>query len=106
ALRGPGDGPETCVQATLDVDGRFPVFLSVASDAFLGHGHRLEIYGEEATLVLENRSADYAAGFELWLGTRRTSSFELIARDEPRAGVDGRISPVSALASRFLDSIL
>lgn len=106
ALRGPTDGPETCVQATLDLDGGFPVFISVASDAFLGHGHRLEIYGEEATLVLENRSADYAAGFELWLGTRETGSLELIARDEPLAGVDGRITPVSALASRFLDSIL
>lgn len=106
AVRGPCGGAETCVQATLDLDSGFPAFLSVASDAFLGHGHRLEVYGEEGTLILENRTADYAAGFELWLGTRRTGSLELIARDEPQPGLDGRIAPVSKLASRFLDSIL
>src|SRR6266550_3747058 len=106
SLRGPRDGAETCVQATLNLDRGFPVFLSVASDAFLGHGHRLEVYGEEETLVLENRTADYATGFELRVGTRRTGSLELIARDEPQPGVDGRIAPVGKLASRFLDSIL
>jgi predicted dehydrogenase len=106
AVRGPAVGAETCIQATLDLDSGFPVFLSVASDAFLGHGHRLEVYGEEGTLVLENRTADYAAGFELWMGTRLTGALELIARDEPQPGLDGRIAPVSKLASRFLDSIL
>ena len=105
-IRGPSGCAETCVQATLNLDCGFPVFLSVASDAFLGHGHRLEVYGEEETLVLENRTADYAAGFELRLGTRRTGSLELIGRDEPRPGLDGRIAPVGQLASRFLDSIL
>ena len=106
AVRGPTGGAETCVQATLSLDSGFPVFLSVASDAFLGHGHRLQVYGEEGTLVLENRTADYAAGFELWVGTRRTGSLELVARDEPRPSQDGRIAPVGKLASRFLDSIL
>jgi predicted dehydrogenase len=106
AVRGPRDGAETCAQATLDLDTGFPVFLSVATDAFLGQGHRLEVYGEEGTLVLENRTADYAAGFKLWLGTRVTGSLELIACDEPVPGLDGRIAPVSKLATRFLDSIL
>jgi predicted dehydrogenase len=106
AVRGAAGGAETSVQATLDLDSGFPVFVSIASDAFLGHGHRLEVYGEEGTLVLENRTADYAAGFELWRGTRSTGSLELVASDEPQPGVDGRIAAVGKLTSRFIDSIL
>jgi predicted dehydrogenase len=106
AVRGPRDGAETCVQATLDMEGGFPVFLSVASDAFLGHGHRLTVHGEEGTMMLENRTADYASGFELSVGTRAIGSLQLITRDEPRPGTDGRVAPVARLASRFLDSIL
>jgi predicted dehydrogenase len=106
AVRGPRSGAETSVQATLDMEGGFPVFLSVASDAFLGHGHRLTVHGEEGTMILENRTADYASGFELSVGTRTTGSLQCIARDEPQPGVDGRVAPVARLASRFLDSIL
>jgi predicted dehydrogenase len=106
AVRGPRNGAETCVQATLDMEAGFPVFLSVGSDAFLGHGHRWTVYGEKGTLVLENRTADYASGFELSVGTRATSSLRVIERDEPQPGVDGRVAPVARLASRFLDSIL
>jgi predicted dehydrogenase len=105
-LRGAGGGAETCVQATLDMEAGFPVFLSVGSDAFLGHGHCLAVYGEQETLVLENRTADYASGFELSLGTRETGGLELIGRDEPQPGVDGRVAPVARLAGRFLDAIL
>lgn len=106
ALRGGRDGAETCVHATLDMEAAFPLFLSVASDAFLGPGHRLAVYGENATLVLENCTTDYASGFELSVGTRSTGSLQLIARDEPQPGVDGRVAPVARLASRFLDAIL
>jgi len=106
ALRGPRTGAETCVQATLDLKAGFPVFISVASDAFLGHGHRLAVYGQEGTILLENRTADYASGFELSAGTRATGALRLTGRDEPKAGVDGRIAPVARLASRFLDAIL
>ena len=106
AVRGPRSRAETSVQATLDMEGGFPVFLSVASDAFLGHGHRLTVHGEEGMMILENRTADYASGFELSVGTRTTGSLQCIARDEPQPGVDGRVAPVARLASRFLDSIL
>jgi predicted dehydrogenase len=106
ALRGPPHSAETCVQAALDMQAGFPVFLSVASDAFLGHGHFLAVYGEEGTLVLENRTPDYASGFKLSVGTRATSDLKLIGRDEPQTGVDGRVAPVGRLASRFVDAIL
>jgi predicted dehydrogenase len=106
ALRGPRDIAETCVQATLDMQAGFPVFLSVASDAFLGHGHCLTIYGEQGTLVLENRTSDYASGFGLSVGTRTTGGVELIGRDKSEPGVDGRVAPVARLTSRFVDAIL
>lgn len=104
-LRGPG-GVETCVHGTLDMRAGFPVFISVASDAFLGHGHCLTVYGEQGTLVLENRTRDYASGFELSAGTRATGALELVGRDESAEGMDGRVAPVARIASRFLDAIL
>lgn len=104
-VRGSTGCAETCVQATLDLEGGFPVFLSVASDAFLGHGHRLTVHGEEGTLVLENPTADYALGWELSLGTRASGSLARIAADQPQPGVDGRIAPTARLITRFLDAI-
>lgn len=104
-LRGSRGCPESCMHATLDLADGFPVFVSVASDAFLGHGHRLSVYGEEGTLVLENRTTDYASGFELWFGTRKTGSLVRIAADERQPDVDGRIAPTARLVSRFLDAI-
>ena len=106
ALRGPRDSAETCVLATIDTLAVFPVFLSVSSDSFLGNGHRWTLYGETGTMVLENRTADYASGFELSLGTRPEGPFRVIERDKPEPGVDGRLAPVARLASRFLDSII
>ena len=105
ALRGPA-GVETCVHGTLDMRAGFPVFISIASDAFLGHGHCLTVYGERGTLVLHNPTRDYASGFHLSLGTRATGALELVGRDASPGGVDGRVAPVSRIASRFLDAIL
>lgn len=106
ALRGSGNGAETCVQATVDTEAGFPVFISVSSDAFLGHGHRWAVYGEKGTLILENRTADYASGFQLSVGTRSTGALQVIGRDESQSGVDGRVAPVACLVSRFLNSII
>lgn len=106
SVRGPSRGAETCVHATCDMAAGFPVFLSVASDAFLGHGHRITVHGEDGTLVLDNPTTDYASGFELSLGTRGSGALDLIQRDEPRAGIDGRVAPVARIASRFLEAIV
>src|SRR4029077_16925494 len=59
----------------LELASGCPVSVSVAADAFLGSGHRLEIYGEQGALLLENRTADYVNGFTLSLGTRGTRAF-------------------------------
>jgi predicted dehydrogenase len=83
-----------------------PGTLSVAADAFLGSGHRLDVYGEQGTMVLENRSADYVSGFTLAVGTR--SSGKLIpveAAGRETAAGDGRIMAMAAIVHRFLDAI-
>jgi predicted dehydrogenase len=80
--------------------------LSVSSDAFLGSGHLVEVYGDEGTLVLTNPTADYAAGFRVQLGTRASGRMACVFENEGGAPqVDGRLGPVSVLVRRFLDAI-
>ena len=82
------------------------VAMSCAS--YLGSGHRIEIYGEDGTLMLVNETADYMRGFRLSLGRRPAQAMEVISvADEldRQFPSDGRIAPVSRLARRFLDGI-
>jgi predicted dehydrogenase len=57
--------------------------------------------------VLHNREADYMRGFELFHAKRGAAALAPIAVEDPAdAGQpDGRIAPVSRLATRFLDAI-
>jgi len=96
---------EARVDAWLEFAAGFPATVSVAADAFLGSGHRLEVYGEEGTLLLENTSADYARGFQLFLGTRDTKRLEPIEAKSDDAHTDGRVYPVSRIAGRFIRAI-
>jgi predicted dehydrogenase len=77
--------------------------------AFAGSGHRLEFYGDDGTLILANPTADYMRGFALSHTCRPDSAFVTVAAEvDPLDGLfpgDGRIAPVSRLASRFLDAI-
>lgn len=101
---GPGDAR---VDAWLELGGGVPATLSVAADAFLGSGHRLEVYGAEGTLVLENRTSDHASGFVLATGTRARPALEPVDVEEVRgpAGEDGRVAAAGAIVGRFLDAI-
>jgi predicted dehydrogenase len=95
------------VDAWLEFAGGVPGALSVAADAFLGSGHRLEVYGEMGTLVLENRFADHASGFQLAVGTRETGSLVPVTVGAGAGpGGDGRVAPTLAIARRFLDAIV
>ncbi|MGA7500562.1 MAG: Gfo/Idh/MocA family oxidoreductase [Isosphaeraceae bacterium] len=94
------------VDAWVDFAEGVPGSLSVAADAFLGSGHRLEVYGEQGTLVLENRSADHASGFVLAVGTRaRGSLTPKLAEGPGDQGNDGRVAATAAIVRRFLDAI-
>ena len=93
------------VDAWMELASGCPVTVSVAADAFLGSGHRLEVYGEEGTLVLENRSADHANGFVLSTGTRAAGAFST-QPPEPFPYPDGRIGAAGAIVQRFVDAVL
>jgi predicted dehydrogenase len=82
--------------------------LALCSAAYLGSGHRLEFYGDDGTLVLANVTTDYMRGFTLSHARRPAAALEMVAVEpDPldRGSPDGRIAPVSRLASRFLDAV-
>lgn len=98
---------EARVDIWADFAGGFPGTLSVAADAFLGCGHGLDVHGEQGTLVLENRTSDYASGFRLAVGTRNSNSLApIVPEHDPDPKRDGRIAATAAIVRRFLDAIL
>lgn len=102
-------GPPACearVDALIEFSAGFPASVSVAADAFLGAGHCLEIFGENGSLRLENRTSDYANGFTLEVGTRKSARMELVEMQNPSEFSDGRIQATAKIVSRFVDSIV
>lgn len=77
--------------------------FDVAADAYMGSGHRLEVYGHKGSLVLANNSGDFARGFALDLALYGQPCRRMV---EPVVGQgDGRIAEVGKLTSRLVDSI-
>jgi predicted dehydrogenase len=102
-----GSTDDLRIDLWLDFTGGVAGTMSVATDAFLGPGHRLEVYGDRGTLVLENRSSDHVSGFVLSMGTRANDSLSPIVTEVPREGQrDGRNEATAAIVRRFLDGII
>jgi predicted dehydrogenase len=80
--------------------------LQVSSASLFGSGHRMELYGEDGTLVLSNSTADYFRGFELRLGRQGDDALKSIAIAEGDTDglFDSRVSPVRRLVQRFIDA--
>jgi predicted dehydrogenase len=80
--------------------------LQVSSASFLGSGHRIELYGEEGTLVLSNPTADYFRGFELKLARQGDDALKPVVIEDADEDLfpDSRVCPVSRLVRRFLDA--
>lgn len=97
---------EARVDAWLEFAAGFPGTISISADAFLGSGHKLEVYGESGTLVLENTTSDYANGFRLLLGSREGDKLGPVDVGSADTHKDGRIYPVSQIAGRFIEAIL
>ncbi|MCH7505427.1 Gfo/Idh/MocA family oxidoreductase [PVC group bacterium] len=91
----------------LEMESGAAVSLSVSIHAFLGTGHRLEFYGEDGTILLQNTTSDYIGGFELYLGTRKSKRLERVISDGsiPMDGGDARIWATSRVINRFIDWI-
>jgi predicted dehydrogenase len=81
--------------------------MSCAS--YLGSGHKLEFYGEDGMLILENPTSDYMRGFTITHARRPAAAPELVeVADDPLDRTfcsESRIPPVSRLAKRFLDAV-
>lgn len=105
-FRVPGDARtgDTLAVLCLELESGAAVSLSVSSHAFLGNGHRLEFYGDQGTLILDNATSDYARGFRLLHGTRTSDRLEVVcSADRSGAdGRDGRIAVVARLVGRFV----
>jgi predicted dehydrogenase len=80
--------------------------LQVSCASFLGSGHRIELYGEDGTLVLSNPTRDYFRGFELRLARRCEDALKPVPVEQADedAFSDSRVAPVSRLVQRFVDA--
>jgi predicted dehydrogenase len=104
----PGDDDlQTTTAMALEFQTGQLASLSMSCASYLGSGHRLEFYGEDGTLVLNNIGGDYMRGFELLHGKRPVTTLARITVEDPADAkyTDGRIAPVSRLAKSFLDAI-
>jgi predicted dehydrogenase len=99
------DRAEARVDAWLELESGLPVTLSVAADAPLGSGHRVEIYGDLGALVLSNTGSDYVNGFELWMGNREHGRLVPMV-EAVTSGVDGRVTAAAGIVRRFVDAII
>jgi len=89
---------------TLELAKGVLVSISVSNCAFMGTGHRLEIYGDDGCLLLENPTSDYAAGFQLRHATRESGRFHSIGGIRGEATIpDGRVVAVGKLVDRFIN---
>ncbi len=97
---------QTTVAMAMQLAAGPQVSLSMSCASFRGSGHRIEFYGEDGTLVLENRTADYMRGFVLSYA-KRPDELATVPVDDPAQAPypDGRIAPVSRLAKMFFDAI-
>jgi predicted dehydrogenase len=99
---------ETGVNASLAFRSGAAGSIAMSSASYLGSGHRLEIYGEDGTLVLNNPTPDYMRGFTLMHGRRPAASLSPVAIEADPLDAkhqDGRVAAAARLAARFLDAI-
>jgi len=108
-FRAPGDEriTDTFDVLALEFESGAAASVSVSAAAFLGSGHRIDVYGDDGTLVLSNESRDYAKGFHIFHGTRDSGEIRQVPVDSSAEDghVDGRIAAVGCLARSFLDWI-
>jgi predicted dehydrogenase len=96
-------GADTVAVVTAVLEEGALVSLSVCTAAVHGDGHTIAVYGERGSLLLTNRSGDYANGFELLVGTRGSAGMQLVtALEAPAAAADGRVAIVGRLVDRFV----
>jgi predicted dehydrogenase len=80
--------------------------LQVSCASLFGSGHRIELCGEDGTLVLSNPTADHFRGFELRLGRQGDDALKPVAVEDAGEDqfADSRVAPVTRLVRRFMDA--
>src|SRR5262249_61918957 len=80
--------------------------LQMSCASFLGSGHRVELYGDDGSLLLDNPTTDYFRGFTLRCARRADRAPQSIAVEDIGAdpAVDTRVVPVARLVRRFIDA--
>jgi predicted dehydrogenase len=80
--------------------------LQASCASFLGSGQRIELYGEEGTLVLSNATPDYFRGFQLRVAREGDDALKTVAIEDTdeKQFSDSRIFPVSRLVRRLIDA--
>lgn len=91
---------ESRVEAWLDFESGLWLTMSVALNCPLGSGHRLEVYGADGALTLENTGADYVSGFRLTTHFRGGPS--TTQTSDAGGPEDGRVAATSKIAARFI----
>jgi len=99
----PAADDDACVTAWLDFESGLHVSLDVATDCPFGTGHRLEVYGRDGAVVLDNPDTDYVRGFRVHVQSRVGGSAGA-AESVPGTG-DGRIWATARVAAGFVDRI-
>jgi predicted dehydrogenase len=112
-----GLGGRSFVLPGRDTEGSIALALAFASGAggslqmscaaFLGSGHRIELYGDDGTLMLVNPTLDYFRGFELMQARRPDAAVrpvEVVADESFDPALDSRVAPVARLVRRFIDA--
>jgi predicted dehydrogenase len=100
----PATGADARAEVWLELVDGPNVSIAAAADLAGGSGHRVEIYGDDGALFLENVSKDYISGFTLTRVSRegQPTTIELPKTD---AAEDGRVLSVGEVVRRFIDAI-
>ena len=107
--RMPGDqrSGDTFVALALDFANGAAGALTMGAASYQGLGHRIEFYGEDGTLILDNSTSDYMRGFTLSHARRPGPLTALdLGTDSDDNGADSRLLPTMGLNRRFVDWII
>lgn len=99
-------GRESHVSITGQFQSGAILTLSVCAHATPGTGHRVEIFGDQGSIILENSEAMYMPAFSLRVGRKDDSEFdERLSAPRRTQNQDGRVEIVGKVVSHFLDCV-
>lgn len=104
----PGDGRSGDAFAALALQfaGGAAGSISMAASSYEGLGHRIELYGDDGTVVLENATPQYMRGFTVRCARRPGKLAGVELTEEPDSDPDSRIAPTASIDRRFIDWIV